>query len=83
MSQEGVMVSVTLVWNCIEFEPIAYMLCFATKVTKGNNSIITLDRVMVLVHCTFSSWAWPMKLFWIPTNTFQVMLRTMKNIKGQ
>jgi hypothetical protein len=24
------------------------------KATKGNNSVITLDKVMVLVHCTFS-----------------------------
>jgi hypothetical protein len=23
------------------------------KVTKGNDSIISLDRVMVLVHCNF------------------------------
>jgi hypothetical protein len=30
------------------------------KVTKGNNSIITLNRVMVLVHCTSSYCAWPL-----------------------
>ena len=24
------------------------------KETKGNNSVITIDRVMVLVHCTSS-----------------------------
>jgi hypothetical protein len=29
------------------------------KVTKGNYSVSTLDRVMVLVHCTSSYCAWP------------------------
>jgi fumarate reductase subunit C len=45
--------------NCIEFQLVVFKLCSGQekgngKVTKGNNSIITLDRVMVLVHCTSS-----------------------------
>jgi hypothetical protein len=28
------------------------------KVTKGNNYVITLDRVMLFVHCTYSYCAW-------------------------
>jgi hypothetical protein len=30
------------------------------KETKGNNSVITSDIVMVLEHCTFSYCAWPL-----------------------
>jgi hypothetical protein len=39
-----------------------------------NNSINTADGVMVIVHCTFShSLDHCMKLYWIPTTSFQVM----------
>jgi hypothetical protein len=51
----------TIVWSCFEFQPVVFKLCFGKgKVTKGNNSVITLDRVMVLVFCTSSDGAWPL-----------------------
>jgi hypothetical protein len=55
----------TIEWNCIEFQLVVFKLCSGQeksngKVTKGNNSIITVDRVMVLVHCTSSYYAWPL-----------------------
>jgi hypothetical protein len=56
------------------------------KVTKGNNAVISKDGVMVLVLCT----ALPlnvldhcMKLYWIPTISLQVMLRTKKAMEKQ
>ena len=37
----------------ILFHPVVFMLCSKQeKVSKGNNSVINLIRVMDLVHCT-------------------------------
>jgi hypothetical protein len=44
--------------NFFEFQPVVFKLCSGQgKVTKGNNSVISQDGVMVLVHCTLSQCA--------------------------
>jgi hypothetical protein len=48
-----------IVWSFIEFQLVVFKLCSRQEknigeVTKGNNSLITLDRVMVLQHCTLN-----------------------------
>jgi hypothetical protein len=70
-------VYLTIVWNSIEFQLVIFKLCSGQeksngKATKGNNSIISLDRVIVLVHCTSSYCAWSLYqvFFLIPTSTF-------------
>jgi hypothetical protein len=75
------LMSLTTVWSCIEFQPVVFKLCSGQgKVTKGNNSVISQDGVVVLVHCTFLNILdHCMKLYWIPTVSLQVMLWTKEN----
>ena len=40
------------------------------KETKGNNSVITIDRVMVLVHCTSSYCGWQLYEIVLNSNQF-------------
>ena len=45
----------------ILFHPVVFMLCSKQeKVSKGNNSLISFIRVMVLVYCTSSHCALPL-----------------------
>ena len=51
----------TIVWNCIELQPVVFKLCSRQgKETKGNNYVISQDGVMVLEYCTSSQFAWPL-----------------------
>jgi hypothetical protein len=70
----------TIIWICFEFQPVVFKLYAGQwKVTKGNNFVIS-QRVKVLVHCTSSQCAWPfMKLYWMPTISLKVMVRTKEN----
>jgi hypothetical protein len=49
-----------IMWSCIEFQPLVSSQALDKKVMKGNNSVISQDEVIVLVHCTFSQCAWPL-----------------------
>ena len=40
------------------------------KNTKGNNSVITLDRVTVLVHCTPTYCGWPLYEIVLKSNLY-------------
>jgi amino acid permease len=71
----------TIVWTSFEFQLVVFKLCSKQeksngKVTKGNNTIITLDRVIVLVvdHC--------MKLFEFQPVVFKLYSGQGKVTKG-
>jgi hypothetical protein len=120
----------TIVWRCIEFQLLLFKLCSGQKWWQRATTVISPNRVMVLVYCTSSPCPQPLyiefqplifkicsrqqkvtmgktfkwvkkelwflctalpfnildhwiKLYWIPTSSFQVMLWTRKSNKGQ
>jgi hypothetical protein len=90
MSQERVMVPVLNILdhctNLYEFQPVHFMLCSSTRKSNKGHSIITLERVMVLLHCTSTYCAWPftvLSCFEFQPLVFKLFFGQGKSIKGQ